>query len=314
MGLSQMIKRNAKLSLSGSWGAAIAVLVITVLPEILINVIEYAIRIVTGIAQYMDYAATSSVAFDDMANVSLISTLITVLMTVLTFIIVTPLYQGNNRWFYRRTGGEQDPVSTVFFSFETAKQYFRTLGLYFQVALRMFLWLLLTSVPMIGLGIFAIFYNGFAGGEISQTADAIFMILTVIWTILIGIVSVIISLRYFLASYILAEHPDQKASKCIKDSVQMMKGHKAKLFLFKLSFIGWELLCIFIIPVFYVLPYMNASYAMYARYLIQLSESSDNQTREYIYKPEIDRYMEEQANAVSNDESAQMEKTNFPEA
>lgn len=314
MGLSKMIKQNAKLSLAGCWGAAIAVLVINVLPVILIDVIEYAIRTVTGIAQYMDYAATSSVAFDDMANVSLISTLITVLMTILIFIIVSPLSQGNRRWFYRRTGGEQEPVSTVFHSFETSKQYFRTLGLYFQIGLRMFLWLLLISVPMIVLGIFAIFYQGFAGGEITKTASAIFMILTVVWTILVLIVSVIISLRYFLAPYVLAEHPEQKASQCIKDGVQMMKGHKAKLFVFMLSFIGWELLCVFIIPIFYVLPYMNASYAMYARYLIQLSESSDNQTREYIYKPEIDRYMEEQANAANHDESAQMEKTNFPEA
>lgn len=319
MGLSKMIKTNAKRSLAGSWGAAIGVLVITALPSIVINVIEYAIRKVTGIAEYMDYAETASVAFDDMANVSLISTLISVLIALLIFFINTPLQQGNNRWFYRRTGGEQDSVSSVFFYFESAKQYFRTLGLYFQIGIRMFLWMLLPTIPMIAFIAFMGIANVMMGTDTPSSAGAIFMILAIVWTIILVIISVIISLRYFLAPYILAEHPEQKASKCIKDSVKMVKGHKAELFVFMLSFIGWELLCLFIIPLFYVIPYMNASFAMYARYLIQLGENgenSDNRTKEYIYKPDIDRYMEEQKN-LSNEAPEQnsqpIEQSNLPE-
>jgi hypothetical protein len=57
---------------------------------------------------------------------------------------------------------------------------------------------------------------------------------------------------------------------------------------------------------------------VYARYLIQLGEEagSDN-TKEYIYKPDIDRYMEEQAArggeaSEPSVDSVQEEKTNIP--
>lgn len=315
MGLSRTIKMNAKRSLSGSWGAAIAVAVITALPAIVINIIEYAIRKVSGIAQFMDYAGTSSVAFDDMANVAIASTVISLLISVLIFFIMTPLEQGCNRWFYRRTGGEQDAVSSIFFYFENAKSYFRTLGLYFQIALRIFLWMLLPVLPVVAIVACMAASKHYFSGGLPTAAAAVFVILMVIWFILVLILSVVISLRYFLAPYILAEHPDQKVSKCIKDSVRMVKGHKMQLFGFILSFIGWQLLCVFVIPAFYVVPYMNASYAMYARYLIQLGESgeagSDN-TREYVYKPEIDRYIEQQQAQQSQAESEKVDEPKYP--
>ncbi len=296
MGLSKTVKMNAKRALTGAWGSAIGVMVITLLPSIMINILETIIRTVSGVPEFMDYAATPSIAFDDMANVAVISTLISLMISALIFFVMTPLQQGCARWFYHRTGGEQEPVSGVFFYFESAKSYFRSLGLYFQIALRTFLWMLLPALPMAATITFLLFYKHQFGGNLPNAAYAVVVILMVIWAILLVALSVLISLRYFLAPYLLAEHPEQKASQCIKSGVRLVKGHKAELFGFMLSFIGWMLLCIFIIPIFYVMPYMQSSYAVYARYLIQLGEEagSDN-TKEYLYKPDIDRYMEEQA-------------------
>jgi len=296
MGLSKTIKMNAKRALAGAWGSAIGVMVITFLPSIMINILESVIRAVSGVPEFVDYAATPSIAFDDMANVAAVSTLISLLVSVLIFFVMTPLQQGCARWFYRRTGGEQEPVSGVFLYFETAKSYFRSLGLNFQIGLRVFLWLLLPALPMAATIVFVVFYKHQLGGNLPNAVFAVVVILMVIWAVLLVILSILISLRYFLAPYLLAEHPEQKASQCIKSGVRLVKGHKAELFGFILSFIGWGLLCIFIIPIFYVMPYMQSSYAMYARYLIQLGEEagSDN-TKEYLYKPDIDRYMEEQA-------------------
>ena len=296
MGLSKTIKMNAKRALAGAWGSAIGVIVITMLPSIMINILETVIRTVSGVPEFVDYAATPSIAFDDMANVAMVSTLISLLISLLIFFVMTPLQQGCARWFYRRTGGEQEPVSGVFFYFETAKSYFRSLGLYFQIGLRTFVWMLLPALPMAATIVFIMFYKRQLGGNLPNAVFAVVVILMVIWAILLVILSIMISLRYFLAPYLLAEHPEQKAGQCIKNGVRMVKGHKAELFVFMLSFFGWALLCVLIVPIFYVLPYMHSSYAVYARYLIQLGEQtgSDN-TKEYLYKPDIDRYMEEQA-------------------
>jgi hypothetical protein len=193
-------------------------------------------RTVSGVPEFMDYAATPSIAFDDMANVAMVSTLISLLISLLIFFVMTPLQQGCARWFYRRTGGEQEPVSGVFFYFETAKSYFRSLGLYFQIGLRSFGWMLLPALPMAATIVFIMFYKRQLGGNLPNAVFAVVVILMVIWAVLLVILSIMISLRYFLAPYLLAEHPEQKAGQCIKNGVHLVKGHKAELFGFMLSF------------------------------------------------------------------------------
>ena len=46
-------------------------------------------------------------------------------------------------------------------------------------------------------------------------------------------------------------------------------GRLSKLAQFQLSFLGWYLLCLLVLPLLYVAPYTGASMAIYARYLIE---------------------------------------------
>ena len=50
------------------------------------------------------------------------------------------------------------------------------------------------------------------------------------------------SLRYALAPYLLADHPDDGPSLPVRRSVMMMRGWKKELFQLELSFLGWHLL------------------------------------------------------------------------
>ena len=154
---------------------------------------------------------------------------------------------------------------------------------------------MLLYLPLIVLVGFMGMYSARYDGELPAPVAGLGIILLIVWGIAVVIFSVAISLRYFLAPYILAENPQMKSREAVKQSVKYMKGHKGDVFVFGLSFIGWILLCVFFIPMFYVIPYMNASHAMYARYLIQLGNNAlggGESTREY--KVEIDRYMEDQ--------------------
>lgn len=69
-------------------------------------------------------------------------------------------------------------------------------------------------------------------------------ILFFLWTLLFIVPGIIKSFSYSQTYFILMDHPDYSASKAIKESKQLMKGHKWKLFLLGLSFIGWWLLSI----------------------------------------------------------------------
>ncbi|MCO7176191.1 DUF975 family protein [Sporolactobacillus kofuensis] len=71
----------------------------------------------------------------------------------------------------------------------------------------------------------------------------IFMaILLFLWFLLLIIPGIIKAFSYSQVFYILYDHPEYSASKAIKESKKLMNGHKWKLFLLGLSFIGWCLL------------------------------------------------------------------------
>jgi len=89
-----------------------------------------------------------------------------------------------------------------------------------------------------------------------------------LWT-LVGIFSfyiplIIKFLSYSQTQYILASNPNVTATNALKLSMRMTKGHKGKVFVMYLSFIGWQILNSFtfgILGIFYVNPYMNTAFA-----------------------------------------------------
>ena len=61
--------------------------------------------------------------------------------------------------------------------------------------------------------------------------------------ILVSVVLIIIvSLRYGVVYFILADEPNIKVMECLKKSGRMMKGNKSKMFLLIMSFVGWYIL------------------------------------------------------------------------
>jgi len=88
-----------------------------------------------------------------------------------------------------------------------------------------------------------------------------------LWSLLFIIPGIIAGYRYAMAPFVLLENPDMTASEAIEASKQMMQGHKTELFLLDLSFIGWDLLCVFTLGIghLWLNPYRNAAYAAFFR-------------------------------------------------
>ena len=92
-------------------------------------------------------------------------------------------------------------------------------------------------------------------------------VFTFLWSLLLIFPGVIASYRYRQALYVLLDHPEKSPLQCIRESKELMKGHKWELFVLDLSFIGWSLLASipyvgYIIQIWTV-PYISLSYAMY---------------------------------------------------
>lgn len=80
-----------------------------------------------------------------------------------------------------------------------------------------------------------------------------------------GIVLIIIKgFAYSQTCYILSDCPNVMAQDALVLSRRMMKGHKWSLFVFYLSFIGWDILSCFtfgLLQIFYIAPYKMAARA-----------------------------------------------------
>lgn len=98
-------------------------------------------------------------------------------------------------------------------------------------------------------------------------------IFTALWSILFIIPGIIAGLSYSMSTFIFVDGEDTNALDIIKKSKDMMYGYKWDYFVFQLSFIGWALLCLFIFPIIYVLPYYYVAETMYYEELKAIKES-----------------------------------------
>lgn len=88
---------------------------------------------------------------------------------------------------------------------------------------------------------------------------------TALWTMLFIIPGIIKSLSYALAPYILADNPELSANEAIDESIAMMKGHKADLFLIQLGYAALAILSLLAlgIPLLWLDPYYKVVYAKF---------------------------------------------------
>ncbi|MCL1996287.1 MAG: DUF975 family protein [Defluviitaleaceae bacterium] len=85
--------------------------------------------------------------------------------------------------------------------------------------------------------------SGFRVNYLRKAGGILLMYLFVfLWTLLLFVPGFIKAISYFMAPYILAEYPKVKPRDAISLSRKMTYGHKMKLFVAYLSFIGWGLL------------------------------------------------------------------------
>ncbi|MGN1002816.1 MAG: DUF975 family protein [Oscillospiraceae bacterium] len=84
-----------------------------------------------------------------------------------------------------------------------------------------------------------------------------------LWSLLFIIPGIVAAYRYSLAVYVLLDHPELSALECIRRSKELTGGHKGKLFVLDLSFIGWNILTAIPFVSLFVLPYTQVTWANY---------------------------------------------------
>lgn len=90
-------------------------------------------------------------------------------------------------------------------------------------------------------------------------------IFTFLWSLLFVVPGIVMSYAYSMSFYILKDNPELSANEARKQSIEMMRGNKWRLFCLDLSFIGWALLSIltFGILMLWISPVQQASHAAF---------------------------------------------------
>ncbi|MBQ7335166.1 MAG: DUF975 family protein [Clostridia bacterium] len=177
----------------------------------------------------------------------------------------SPIHLGYERFNLDLIDGNSGGIclETLFSSFK--KCYLKSVGLGLVYSLIMSF---APIVPLIPFAIVAPFLMGWAGFTSGTVNLSAFLILAVLLLIFVGIscaVSLILSYRYRFAFMIMAEYPTIGIFDALRNSANLMKGNKWKLFCLDFSFIGWILLasCTCGLGMIVLMPYMYAASAAF---------------------------------------------------
>ena len=219
---------------------------------LILSLCEYIIRVITDIKAYDSFAFLHG-AFS-FSNI--FSIIILILNFMIQYAIISPLILGIWRCLYLSVRNNNIQIRELFYFYSSVKLFFRSFFLRLNLFIRQFLYLLILFLPAITLSFLMSDYAAeFFKYNLSTFASAILMFAAAVLWICAAIIYVIIILRYSFTCIIAASDDKININQSVKLSINRTNGYKFCIFKFTLSFIGWFLLCIFIFPLIYVLPY-----------------------------------------------------------
>ena len=108
------------------------------------------------------------------------------------------------------------------------------------------------------------YFNEWKKGFVARLLRSIYIFL---WSLLFVIPGIMASYSYALVHYVMAEDPSLTAREALRESKEIMRGNRWRLFCLLLSFIGWDILGTLTLGIGYlwITPYREAAIAAFYR-------------------------------------------------
>lgn len=186
----------------------------------------------------------------------LIPILLGALVLSIALLLIGPcIHWGLCRFRLALLDGQEPTVGMLFSGFK--RMFLKALGLQ----------ILITLVVLATLLVFALVGGGFAAVLMVALPDARILaaFIAVLCGMGAGVAMTVMAYRYSMSFYALVDNPNMGAVDAMRESKTMMKGNKWRLFCLQLSFIGWEILCVFTCGIGYLwlAPYMGQAEAAF---------------------------------------------------
>lgn len=267
--LHKKIKLNARRALTGNWGKAVASTLLFgsicafffLLGKFLVKVLE--------ISNTMDLLHITTELRSKGIMSEVVGASLAIFEIVAIFLVVVPIFMGFLRWYANTVLSGNEEITSIFYYFSKAKLYFKSLLLILNIFCRKVFWGFVCMLPgglVAGISTYIVSLNP-NGRHIFFAKIGTFVGMILLLSGLI--VFLLISMRYSLACYLMIRDESLTVTRCIRLSSQYTLKVRGELFRFFLSFLPLWILCIFIFPILFVLPYYLMAFSIYAQYLLE---------------------------------------------
>lgn len=256
---SQVVKITAKASLKNKW----------VMPIIVTSIFLFTVLICYNIASVL-----SIIAGDIPANV---------LLVALVLLIVCPMFLGAIRYFWRNLFNMNDKPVSVFYYFSGKKVYLRAMWFVLAFSLRMLLFGLLLNIPrfIVELMSRSFLYELIGMAIPVWTANLTYV--TVFLKVLATVILFFVMLKYYMAPVLFVADDNMDSGEAMHMSSIISKKTSIDFIYLCLSFVGWIILSVLIIPLIFTIPYIATSYLIHVRFSVAEYNKHIETTAQNIY-------------------------------
>ncbi len=270
--LNERIRRNARAMLRQNWSKAVALTLALTAAALLISLLESGLSALLGIygvpSMLYIYRGNLSMLFPERILPSL---LLSAGLWLLEAALLYPLMLGISEWYFHLTyGGREDNMRDVFRHFRSGRNFFRAVWLYLNMSVRSSFYMAVLLLPGGAMILTSMFFTQGNPSSLDRIMAIMGLAIGVCLVALGLITGYIFTRRYQLAPYLIADNDSLTAGQALKLSVQATKGFKTGYAWFQFGFVGWGLLSVLMLPLFYTVPYFWGSNALYARTLMEV--------------------------------------------
>ncbi len=183
---------------------------------------------------------------------------------IIAFLVLSPMFTGYIRLYYNAALNGNYDINDIFYYF-TNKHYKKALKLNLLFFLRMIIPCVIAFLIPTA---FSTLANRFLKNSFTESIwfyDVVF-ILSVLSVFLL----VLYMIKYFSVYTLFIEYPDMPINKYFIYSKKIMRNNTKKVRDLIFSFIPWLLLCLTILPLIYVVPYITQSLCISSKWLNNL--------------------------------------------
>lgn len=212
---------------------------------------------------------------------SLVNWVWTAAVTIFAIILLwqsvfAPLFFGILRWFWFTDEKSVLPFEEIFCYFSGIRAYLKAISLSFRIFLRVISILLICMLPaFIVVAASSPTTYDILGSQMPSWATYVWLLGNVL-TVLGIIVSFILLLKYIAAPIIMINDNNVSPQEALHLSAVLTRGFAGKSISVIFSLLGWMLLSVLVIPMFYTVPYIFSTYCVYTRSLITIYNSTAN--------------------------------------